>query len=104
MQEMNRDLSCPSVDHGERRPPTLIVLALMIVAALLFSYIGAYNVSVTLVNADLIAPWPAGSDPRPKWMVTSFLTVILTFTVVGTLMRFASCRSLRDLDRLADDE
>jgi hypothetical protein len=105
MQEINREFSgSSSVDHASGRPPTLVVVVLLVVVALLFSYLGAYNVSAALVTADLLAPWPPGDDPRPKWLVTAFLSVVLIFATAGVLMRFASCRSLRDLDRLADDD
>ena len=105
MQDVDRDFSSRSVDdHGPGRPPTVVVVALLTVVVLLFSYLGAYSVAGALVNADLLNPWPPGDDPRPKWLVMSFLTVILVFAATGVLMRFASCRSLRDLDRLADDD
>lgn len=103
MQEIDQD------NDGEFATPprgsgTLTVLGLLVTAALLFSYLGAYKVSAALVSADLLAPWPPSADPRPKWLVIGFLVVICTCSGVGVIMRIASCRSLRDIDRIANDD
>ncbi len=83
---------------------TLTVLVLLVTAAAIFSYLGAYKVSAALVSADLLSPWPPAADPRPKWLVIGFLVVILSCAGVGVIMRVASCRSLRDIDRIANDD
>jgi hypothetical protein len=87
-----------------KSPRAITVIGLLAAAALLFSYLGAYKVSAALVNADLISPWSTGSDPRPKWLVIGFLVIIATCAAVGVIMRLASCRSLRDIDRIANDD
>jgi hypothetical protein len=85
-------------------PKTATVLALLGSAALIFSYLGAYKVSAALVSAELISPWSPASDPRPKWLIIGFLITIATFALVGCVMRLASCRSLRDIDNIANDD
>jgi hypothetical protein len=37
-------------------------------------------------------------------MIIGFLVVIATFAAVGCVMRLASCRSLRDIDNIANDD
>ena len=87
----------------EHRPRTVTVLLLLVVAALTLSYLASYAVSDALVNANVLAAWSPGADPRPTWMLKSFLGLCGAFAVIGTLARTASHRQLRRLDALAEE-
>ncbi len=84
------------------RTRTINVLILLVLAALVFSYLGAYAVTNTLVNADMLPRWPAGQDPRPRWMLTGFFTLLGVFGTAAICFRVLSGRQLRSLDALAD--
>lgn len=86
------------------RPRTVNVLILLAVAALVFSYLGAYAVTNALVSAKIIALWPANQDPRPRWMLVGFVGLMIFFGISGLLLRFLSGRQLKSLDALADAE
>jgi hypothetical protein len=86
----------------EDRPRTVTVLAVLIAAAAGFSYLGAYAVANALRAADVIT-WPTGTDPRPRWMVFGFTTLLSLFLAASILLRRMSKRQLKRLDDLADD-
>jgi len=48
-------------------PRALTVLAMLALAALTFSYLGAYAVTNALVAENVISPFAQGRDPRPRW-------------------------------------
>lgn len=81
---------------------TINVLLLLTVAALVFSYLGAYAVTNTLVGANMLSHWPDGEDPRPRWMLTSFVSIMCLFTIAAALLRILSGRQLRSLDAIGD--
>src|SRR5687767_2061526 len=85
----------------EYRPRTITVLAMLIAAAAGFSYLGAYAVANALRAAEVIT-WPAGTDPRPRWMVFGFTTLLGLFLAISILLRRMSKRQLRRIDELAD--
>ena len=88
----------------DRRPRTVTVLSLLVVTALIFSYLGAYAVTGTLVSSGLMQPWPPGDDPRPRHMVTGFVTLMASFVFCATAFRVLSSRQLRRIDAIADEE
>jgi hypothetical protein len=85
-----------------RRPRTLSVLALLAATSLVFSYLGAYAVTDTLRAADIIKPWSVGHDPRPRWLLMSFCSLMGGFILLAGVLRFLGWRQLRRLDALAD--
>ncbi len=99
----------PSLDEssshsGRPRPSTLSVLGLLVAAAGIVSYLGAYAVVDTLVKAEVIARWPDGSDPRFAWFVTGFVSLLGGFAVLGGWMRLMSARHLRRIDQMHHDD
>ena len=85
----------------EYRPRTITVLAVLIAAAAGFSYLGAYAVANALKQAEVIT-WPAGTDPRPRWMVFGFTTLLSLFLAISILLRRMSRRQLKRIDELAE--
>lgn len=83
---------------------TLVVFLLLIIAALVFSYLAAFAVTGALANADLIEKWPARSDPRPRWMMMVFCSLSGAFVLIGGLTKIASWRQIKRLDEMADAE
>jgi len=74
------------------RPRTLSVVTVLMVTAVVLSYLGAYAVPTALVNSNIMEPWPNYDDPRPRWVVmtfvgllSSFLLMLGLFQVLGAL-------------------
>lgn len=85
-------------------PRTVNVLVLLTVVAAVFSYLGAYAGANALLKAELIERWPAGHDPRPRWMLIGFCGMLTAFLLVGGLLRWSSNRQLRCLDAMEENE
>jgi hypothetical protein len=85
------------------RPRTLTVLGLLATAALVLSYLGAYALANALLAAEMIAPWPAGNDPRPRWLVTGFVMLMGFFGAIALAARFFSTRQLRSIEAMEDE-
>lgn len=88
----------------ERRPNSLMVLALLMAVALVFSWLLAYALAEALVSAELLSPWTAGADPRPRWLLGCFVGLMTLFGTVALLARHLSRRQLRRIDAMSDDE
>lgn len=99
MQAMDHD----NLDVTERRPHTVTVLVLLTGTALIFSYLGAYAIPGALITANLLAPWPAGEDPRPRHLVTGFVSLMAAFVFCATAFRVLSSRQLRRIDAMAEE-
>ena len=78
------------------------MLVVLIAAAAGFSYLGAYAVADALRTAEVIT-WPADADPRPRWMVFGFTTLLALFLAMSVVMRRVSKRQLRRIDELSED-
>lgn len=83
---------------------TIGVLVLLAVAAVVFSYLGAFAVTTVLVNADLLDKWPPGVDPRPRWMLLSLGYIGGTFCVIAMLLKWTSWRQMKCLDAAGEDD
>ena len=79
------------------------MLGLLATAALTFSYLGAYAVSDALVRADVLPRWPAGADPRPRWMIGGFAVLMGLSLGAAGVARFVSRRHLRRIDAMAEE-
>jgi hypothetical protein len=86
------------------KPKTTTVLGLLALTSLTFSYLGAYAVSGAMVSAEMIRPWPPGSDPRPKWLMVGFGLLLSCFVCLGGVARCLSKRQLRRIDEMGQDE
>ena len=82
---------------------TITVLALLLVAALVFSYLGAFAATGALQSAGLIDKWPSHADPRPRWMLRTFCILMGGFLLLGGGFRFLSWRQCRGIDATAED-
>ncbi|MGH7213625.1 MAG: hypothetical protein ACREIT_02500 [Tepidisphaeraceae bacterium] len=96
------DADAPS--PGDLRPKTRTVLGLLVGAALVLSYLGAYAMSGALVGAELLPRWKPGEDPRLKWMAAGFCSLLATFMGLGALFRWVSKKQLARIDEMVDPE
>jgi hypothetical protein len=87
-----------------RKPNTINVLVLLLVAAMVFSYLGAYAATNALVAANLLSPWPSDQDPRPKWMLDGFAALLSIFIFTGGLLKWSSSRQLRRFDAMEHED
>jgi hypothetical protein len=79
------------------------VLALLVLAAGLFSYLAGYAVVGALLAAELISPWPPDRDPRPRWVVVTFILTLLVLSSLAYALRSSSRRELRRIDEIGFD-
>ena len=98
------DAAGPRPDDAVPRPKTLTVLAVLMATALTFSYLTAYAGANALVQAELMQPFTAGHDPRPRWLLYAFTGLLAAFAAAAVAFRYASKRQLQSLDALADAE
>lgn len=85
-----------------RRFGTLLVLLMLVLCAATFSYLWAYAVPDALMSADVVARWPAGSDPRPRRLGITFASVMTCFLGLGIAARVLSGRQLRRIDAISE--
>jgi hypothetical protein len=89
--------------ESANRPHTLSVLVVLMFAAITISYVFAYGASGALVSANILPPWPAYDDPRPRWMVTSFVLLLGSFTLITMFFRMLGRVSMRRIDSIVDE-
>jgi hypothetical protein len=87
---------------AERPPRTLTVLGLLALTSLTFSYLGSYAITNALVSEHLIQPWSRSHDPRPKWLITGFCVLMLSFMVAGELLRRWGRSDFKAIDDMAN--
>jgi hypothetical protein len=88
---------------ADPRPPrTLTVLGLLALTALTFSYLGSYAITNALVSEHLIQPWSRSHDPRPRWLITGFCVLMLTFMVAGEFLRRWGRSDFKAIDEMAN--
>jgi hypothetical protein len=92
----------PDTFSASPPPRTSIVLGLLALTALTFSYLGAYALTNALVAAEVMHKWPSDRDPRPKWLLIGFCVLMLTFLVTGEVFRQMSKRELREIDAMTE--
>ena len=90
-------------DTLEAKPHTATVLGLLALTSVTFSYLGSYAVAGALVQAEMIRPWAADADPRPRWLLTAFCVLMLCFMFVGAAARQLSRRQLKDIEEMAEE-
>ena len=87
----------------EKLRKTCVVLGLLMLTSLLFSYLLAYAMSDALATAKVLPRWTNDYDPRPMWMARAFISLTFTFLALGGLARILSRRQLRRIDAMADE-
>ena len=96
-----------AVDESQlqvRRPNSLMVLALFMTVAMVLSWLFAYALSDALVSAELLTPWTAGSDPRPRWLLGCFAGLMTIFGAFAAMARHLSRRQLRRINAMTDED
>jgi hypothetical protein len=86
----------------EPRPRTSTVLALLLVAAGLFAYIGAYPMTSALAGANLIPPIMPAHDPRLIWAASAFVVILSCILIAALVLRFLSRRQLKRIDTMEE--
>lgn len=94
------DISPPA---AAARPKTGAVVGLLAGAAIIASYLFAYCLINALVAADVIARWQPNHDPRPKYFLGAFVTMLGLFGAVATLARTMSRRQMTKIDAMETD-
>ncbi|MGF1635194.1 MAG: hypothetical protein ACFCVE_15185 [Phycisphaerae bacterium] len=92
------DLAGPT----QPRPNGLFVLAVVVLAAGLASYLISYGLADTLIAAELLKP-AVGSDPRPRWLVLTFASVMSAAGFMWLLGRVLAGRQVRKLDAICEE-
>lgn len=85
---------------GPARPRTATVIILLTITAAIFSYLGSYAMANALVAAEVLKPWPANHDPRPRWFLIGFTVLICLFGLIGLAVRHFSVRQLQEIDQM----
>lgn len=90
-------------DSYEAKPRTVTVLGLLALTSLTFSYLGSYAVAGVMVQAEMLRPWTADADPRPRWLLTAFCVLMLCFMSLGAAARQLSRRQLKHIDQMGEE-
>jgi hypothetical protein len=83
-----------------QRPRTATVLGLLVGAAAILSYLGAYAMTNALVAAEVLKPWPREQDPRLRWFLVGFVVLVSLFAAIGAVFRFFGSRHLKQIDEM----
>ena len=86
------------------KPHTATVLLLLMIAAATFSYLGAYAVTTALANAEIIRPISHEHDPRLRWAMIGFVSLMCSFGVIAAVLRTVSRSQFRRIDQMNDGE
>jgi hypothetical protein len=87
-----------------RASRTSSVLIFLAAFSVIVSWLACYAVTNALISTDMMSAWPAGEDPRPHWMLNSFIGLFGSFALVALVFRWSSNRQLRRIDAMADGE
>src|SRR5262245_15577473 len=105
MNAMNAEISDQiSPADWETRPKTPVVIGLLIGAALIISYLIAYCLMNALVASDVIARWKPDHDPRPRYFICAFMSLLGVFAMIAFVARTMSRRHLSKIDAMEIDE
>jgi hypothetical protein len=85
------------------KPKTATVVAMLTLAALTFSYLGAYAIAGALVDSDVLPHWLPGHDPRARWMAFLFGALLGASLLVSAAARSMSKRQLQRIDAMAEE-
>jgi hypothetical protein len=89
----------------EPKPQKHNIAIAMVVAATTFSYLGCFASVSMLQRYELMAPFPPGTDPRPRWFLVSFGSLAALFLGIAGLFRLLSKRHTQaETEGLLDDD
>ena len=94
------EIEFESAPPAEVRPRTTTVVGLLVGVALIISYLSSYALANALVAADVVKPWPADSDPRPKWFIAGFMVLITLFAAIAFAARHLSANQMKKFDEM----
>ena len=89
-------------EYGHR-PKTFSVLIVLMVTAVVLSYLAAYALPHALVMADVLEPWPPYNDPRRRWMATAMFVLLSSFVGLWGFFRLLGAVQIRRIDAMAQD-
>jgi hypothetical protein len=87
----------------EHRPNTISVLVVLLVTAVVISYLVGYALPHALVLNNVMEPWPPYDDPRRRWMALSLFTVLSSYMVLWGFFRLLGALQFRRIDAMAQD-
>ena len=99
---IDRDLY-PDDNGGERRPNTISVLIVLLVTAVVISYLIGYAVPHALIMSDVLQPWPPYDDPRRRWMALSLFTILASYMGLWGFFRMLGAFQFRRIDAMSQD-
>jgi hypothetical protein len=70
--------------------------------AFVVSYLGAYALPGALVGSGVLAAWPAGDDPRLRWMLVGFGAMMGLFLLATAAFRLVNRSQMRRIDAMAE--
>jgi hypothetical protein len=99
---IDRDLY-PEDNGGERKPNTFSVLIVLLVTAVVISYLIGYALPHALIVSDVLQPWPPYDDPRRRWMALSLFTILASYMGLWGFFRMLGAFQIRRIDAMARD-
>jgi hypothetical protein len=93
----------PQDEMGQSRPHTISVLIVLLVTAMVVSYLVGYALPNALVLADVLQPWPVYDDPRRRWMALSLFTILASYMGLWGFFRMLGAFQFRRIDGMAQD-
>ena len=93
----------PEDNAGEHRPHTVSVLVVLLVTAVVISYLVGYALPQALIMADVLHPWPPYDDPRRRWMALSLFTILASYMGLWGFFRMLGAFQMRRIDAMAQD-
>jgi hypothetical protein len=93
----------PEESGSGRRPNTFSVLIVLLVTAVVISYLVGYAVPQALIMSDVLQPWPPYDDPRRRWMALSLFTILASYMGLWGFFRMLGAFQFRRIDAMAQD-
>jgi hypothetical protein len=87
-------------DGAASKRKTLAVLLLLLITALVLSYLWAYGLSDALAAGLLMSPVGPDSDPRPVEMAQTFGVIMALFLFGAGMLKWTSSRQLKRIDAM----
>jgi hypothetical protein len=79
---------------------TVGVLALLLLAAGVFSYLWAYALGDAMVAGHLTTATESATDPRPGQMEYAFIVLMSIWLLIAGFMTWSSARQIRRIDAM----
>jgi hypothetical protein len=93
----------PEDSASEPRAHTFSVLIVLLVSAVVTSYLVGYALPQALIYADVLQPWPPYGDPRRRWMALSLFTILASYMGLWGFFRLLGGLQMRRIDAMAQD-